>query len=257
MNKSNPPFPEEVSEGRMGLSALISTMKMRSVAYGNRTLTYAFEENTKLKAHYITVEKGKGVVLKGKAISMEQADAFILKKAAWIIEKLELVRAIDTGDIQTGSRFTYLGRSYYVSLHINESLKRVDIEFTHSKFNVYLPTKLNKQVELKVAFEYFKRDKAKEKLTPRIKKWAQTTGLEYTGLTIKKLHKQWGTCSPNNYITLNVDAITLPYSLIDYLIVHELVHTKIKNHTKEFWAEVSKYLPHWKELDERMGDFKI
>ena len=34
-------------------------------------------------------------------------------------------------------------------------------------------------------------------------------------------------------------------------------HTKIKNHSKEFWAEVSKYLPNWKELDERMGDMKV
>lgn len=230
---------------------------MNSVVYGNRTLEYAFEENNDLKSHYITVEKGKGVVLKGKPVSQVQADALILKKAAWIIEKLELVRSVDTGNIQTGSRLTYLGRSYYVSLMINDELKKIVIEFTHSKFNVYLPQHLNTQVDLKIAFEYFKRRKAKEKLTPRINKWGKATGLEYSKLSFKKMDRQWGTCSPQNSITLNVDAITLPYSLIDYLIVHELVHTKIKNHTKEFWAEVSKHLPNWKELDERMGDFKI
>jgi predicted metal-dependent hydrolase len=230
---------------------------MKQVAYGNRTIEYAFEESSDLKSHYITVEKGRGVVLKGKLVSREKADALILKKAAWIFEKLELVRSVDTGDIQTGSRLTYLGRSYYVSLHIKDELKRVVIEFTHSKFNISLPSKLNSQNKIKIAFEYFKREKAKEKLTPRLKKWVDSTGLEYKSLRFKKMEKAWGNCSPQNSITFNYDAVTLPYSLIDYLIVHELVHTKIKNHSKEFWAEVSKHLSNWKQLDERMGDFKI
>ena len=230
---------------------------MNSVVYGNRTIEYAIEENNELKSHYITVEKGRGVVLKGKAVSKEKADALILKKAAWIFEKLELVRSIEVGDIQTGSRLTYLGRSYYLTLTLNEELKKVVVEFTHSKFNISLPSKLNNQSDIKIALEYFKREKAKEKLTPRIHKWVDTTGLKYKNIRFKKMDKAWGNCSPQNSITFNYDAITLPYSLIDYLIVHELVHTKIKNHSKEFWAEVSKYLPNWKELDERMGDMKV
>lgn len=48
-----------------------------------------------------------------------------------------------------------------------------------------------------------------------------------------------------------------PFSLIDYLIVHELIHTKIKSHSKEFWAEVSKYIGNWKELDEKMHGMKL
>jgi len=71
------------------------------------------------------------------------------------------------------------------------------------------------------------------------------------------LEKGWGSCLPSNNIIINVDAIKLPYSLIDYLIVHELVHTKIKSHSKEFWAELSKYMPNWKELDEKMYGMKM
>ncbi|WP_394701138.1 M48 family metallopeptidase [uncultured Draconibacterium sp.] len=66
-----------------------------------------------------------------------------------------------------------------------------------------------------------------------------------------------GSCTPTNNILINIDAIKLPFSLIDYLIVHEFVHTQIKNHSKEFWAELSKHISNWKELDEKTYGMKL
>ena len=71
------------------------------------------------------------------------------------------------------------------------------------------------------------------------------------------MEKRWGSCTANNNIIINIDAIKLPWSLIDYLIIHELTHTKIKNHSKDFWAELSKHQPNWKKLDRQMQDMKL
>jgi len=60
-----------------------------------------------------------------------------------------------------------------------------------------------------------------------------------------------------NNITINWDAVQLTWFLIDYLIVLELVHTIIKNHSKESWADGSKYIPDWKERDIRMSDLNL
>jgi len=57
-----------------------------------------------------------------------------------------------------------------------------------------------------------------------------------------QLEKRRGSCTPTDNIIINLEAIKLPFSLIDYLIVHELVHTKIKDHSKDFWAELSKHI---------------
>lgn len=230
---------------------------MPRVQYGNRSIDYTFLEKDKLKAHYITVQKGDGVVLKGKCISDDKAQKLVLKKAKWILEKLELVKSIGEEDIVTGSRIQYLGRRYYVEVFINEELKGVHIEFNESKFKVSTPAVKNNQEELSKAFEKFFKLKAIEKITPRVVKWSNTTGLSYTELKFRKLNKRWGSCTDKNHIIFNLDAVKLPFSLIDYLIVHELVHTKIKNHSKEFWAELSKHIPNWKELDEKMYGMKL
>lgn len=230
---------------------------MPSVQYGTETIDYAIRVQSGLKSHYISVEKGVGVILKGEAVSAEKADQLILKKARWILDKLELVRAIGVSDIVTGSRIPYLGRQYYVQVIEAADRQQIEIDFTSSKFLVYAPPALLSQEELRAAFETFLTKKAVEKITPRVKKWAKKTGLHYEKLRFRKLEKSWGTCSPTNQIVLNTEAVKLPFSLIDYLIVHELVHTRIKNHSKEFWAELSRHIPNWKELDGKMFGMKM
>jgi len=230
---------------------------MSSVQYGERTIKYSFLEKCELKSHYISVEKGEGVTLKGKPIPKQDADKLILKKAKWILDKLDLVSSICEGDIVTGARMQYLGRKYYIQLVINNEFTSIDINFTESKFIITLPTHLNIQEHLVNAFERYFRIKAHEKIQPLICKKSKLTGLTYKNIKFMKLEKRWGSCTANNTIIINFNAVKLPYSLIEYLIIHELVHTKIKNHSKEFWAELSKHLPNWKELDAKMMDMKM
>lgn len=230
---------------------------MFSVEYGNRTIHYSIVEKSELKSYYISVEKGIGVILKGKPTSQEVADKLILKKAKWILDKLDLVSSIDDGDIVTGSRIQYLGRKYYVEVLIDDDTNKIEIDFTESKFKIRLPNHLNTQENLREAFENYYRVKAQEKIEPILRKKAKSTGLVYDKIKFMKLEKRWGSCTPANTIIINFHAIKLPYSLIEYLVVHELVHTKIKSHSKEFWAELSKFIPNWKELDSRMYGMKL
>ena len=230
---------------------------MYSVQYGNKTIEYSIIEQEGLKSYYISVEKGIGVILKGKPISTEQADKLILKKAKWILDKLDLVSAISDGEIVTGSRIQYLGRKYYVEIIIENDSPKITIDFTESKFKITVPKQLNTQENLQQAFENYFRIKAQEKIEPILKKKSKLTGLQYNNVKFMKLEKRWGSCTPSNTIIININAIKLPFSLIEYLVVHELVHTKIKSHSKEFWAELSKHILSWKGLDEKMYGMKL
>ncbi|CAM1341811.1 M48 family metallopeptidase [Tenacibaculum amylolyticum] len=230
---------------------------MPKVVYGHSTIEYSFLEKNNLKSHYITVQRDTGVILKGKAVSEHDAQQLILKKASWILEKQALVASVEENAIVTGARIPYLGRKYYVQIILDESLSKIKVDFTASKFKIYLSTVLNKQELIKEALQLFYKQKAAEKITPRIKKWAASTGLHYNVVKYRFLEKRWGSCTPSNTIIINIEAIKLSFTLIDYLIVHELVHTKIKSHSKEFWAELSKHIPNWKKLDAKMYGMKL
>jgi predicted metal-dependent hydrolase len=83
-----------------------------------------------------------------------------------------------------------------------------------------------------------------ESLLPqRLRTLAAKYGFNYSSVDIKRLSSRWGSCSSDNQITLNCYLMQLPWHLIDYVLLHELTHTKIMAHGAAFWAELSSTVP--------------
>jgi predicted metal-dependent hydrolase len=80
-------------------------------------------------------------------------------------------------------------------------------------------------------------------LPQRIATLAAEHDFTYRSVTIKQLKGRWGSCSQHKDIVFNCFLMQLPWELIDYVIMHELVHTQIMAHGEPFWAEVAKYVP--------------
>ena len=76
-------------------------------------------------------------------------------------------------------------------------------------------------------------------------------------LIIKNAKTRWGSCSSINNINLNLHLMRLSDELIDYVILHELVHTKIKNHQKEFWDLLNIVSGDAKGLDRELKKYYI
>jgi len=78
-------------------------------------------------------------------------------------------------------------------------------------------------------------------LPPRLAVLAQQHGFQHEQVRIKNNHSNWGSCSGKNNINLNFRLVTLPAHLQDYVLLHELCHTRIKNHGPQFWALLDSY----------------
>lgn len=92
------------------------------------------------------------------------------------------------------------------------------------------------------------REEAKTVLASRLEHIARKFGYTYNRLTVRNQKTRWGSCSSKNNISLNIKLTLLPDELRDYIILHELVHTRVKNHGGEFWAEIKKVEPRAEEL---------
>ena len=87
----------------------------------------------------------------------------------------------------------------------------------------------------------FDRNEAREKIVKRLDELAAQYNFEYNRVFVRAQKTKWGSCSGNQNINLNVKLVELPPELMDYVIMHELVHLKIKNHGRHFWEELDKY----------------
>ena len=100
--------------------------------------------------------------------------------------------------------------------------------------------------------------KAKEFLKNRLRELAEKHGFEYNKVFIKNQKTRWGSCSEHNNINLNINLASLTAELRDYVLLHELLHTRIKNHSKRYWAQLDKHVGgSAKELDKKLRKHSI
>ena len=92
----------------------------------------------------------------------------------------------------------------------------------------------------------------KRQIINRVNDLAHQYKFKINKISLRKMTTRWGSCSPKNNISLNIGLVALPEHLKDYIIVHELVHTKIKNHSSMFWNELGQIIPNSKSLSREL-----
>ncbi len=101
------------------------------------------------------------------------------------------------------------------------------------------------------------REEARAFLTKRLAELALQHGFRYGKVSIRNQKTRWGSCSSCNNISLNMNLMRLPADLIDYVLVHELVHTKVKDHSRRFWAQVDKLVGNSSGYRNRLRKYRL
>lgn len=98
---------------------------------------------------------------------------------------------------------------------------------------------------------------ARKILVERLDELSEMNGFSYNRVFTRKQRTRWGSCSAKNNISLNLKLLLLPEELRDYVILHELVHTKIKNHSSKFWKELDKFVGDAKGKQSKLNEFGL
>ncbi|AXW36824.1 SprT family zinc-dependent metalloprotease [Ralstonia pseudosolanacearum] len=221
---------------------------MPRLQYGETTIEWQFQPEAGLKRHYVTVERGRPVLLRGPWVAVPEQEALVRRRARWIREKLALVnKPLADHAIVTGSRLKYCGRSYFTEVRHTPALTAPRLAFTASRFVVECPWGSAITPEaVAPLLEGFYRERAEEKLLPRVRHWERETGLKAARARIRHFQSRWASCDAANVLQFHPRLMELAGSVQDYVIVHELCHTVEKNHTRAFWSLVAQVMPGWR-----------
>jgi len=186
-------------------------------------------------------------------VSDEKIDTLVQKKKFWVYKnKKELVekKMAFEKEFVSGESFLYLGKKFRLDV---TACEHKGLAFKQNKFI------LNKteQKSAKKLFEQWYKQKAKEKLIPRIEKFANQMGVSPKETKILSMQKRWGSCTSDGNIILNYHLIKAPLYIIDYVIIHELAHLLEHNHSDKFWKIIQTQMGDYKKHKEWLGKLEI
>jgi len=180
-------------------------------------------------------------------------DDAVWEKAGWIRKKMAEIRQrpkAATHAYEEGEIFWFLGRPY--PLHIADD-DRGMIERTDR-----LVVSRNIRPGIPAALQRWYIAEAKKEINARCMYFSMMTGYSPTSIAISGAQKRWGSCSTRGSLNFSWRLIQAPLSIVDYVIVHELVHLKQHDHSKKFWAQVQALMPdyasrrRWLQENERL-----
>ncbi|ABB16136.1 M48 family metallopeptidase [Carboxydothermus hydrogenoformans] len=176
-------------------------------------------------------------------VSESTIQAVIRKHYNWIIKKKKEVEARDpkvrAKEFVNGEGFLYLGKYY--------KLQIVEDQIEPLKFaNAFYLSKKALPHAKKVFTEWYKKA-ALEKITERVQFYAKMGGYKYSRINITSAQRRWGSCSSKGNLNFSWRLIMAPLPVIDYVVVHELVHLEEKNHGKVFWTKVKILMPDYQK----------
>lgn len=98
------------------------------------------------------------------------------------------------------------------------------------------------QKAINEAFNNIDKKEAIKQIKKRVQELAGQNGFNFGKISIRNQRTRWGSCSGKSNLTFNMKLAVLPEELLDYVIFHELVHTRFHNHSPRFWEELNKYV---------------
>jgi predicted metal-dependent hydrolase len=169
-------------------------------------------------------------------------DRFMKEREQWLRRKI-LEQQAKKNDQQArafipGERFLYLGESYVLNLDERADAGKALIfngrEFLLQRHALH---------GVRVLFHLWYQKQARLHLEERVHYFSRMMGLSPQGVAIGNARSRWGSCAPDNRLTFAWRLIMAPPDVIDYVVVHELSHIKIRNHSRDYWRFVEHMLP--------------
>ena len=184
--------------------------------------------------------------------TLEQIRKKVHKRANWILRQKRFFESFGTPTTRrqyiSGESHLYLGRQYM--LRVKESNTNV-VHYQNNIIEIECRHKKDAGILLQTWYRQRANIKFQEYAKPILEQFS-VYGVKPQSISIKKMDKRWGYCTIDGHITLNPRLICAPRCCIEYVITHELCHLIYRRHNKDFYALLTKEMPHWKKWKNKL-----
>ena len=182
-------------------------------------------------------------------VSLQKGLAFLQTKKDWVAKHATEPLALDDG--------AHIGKTATLFLHTGSGTKIKSVR-KPNQLHVYIPADMgydDVQNKLQKSAKKLLIEQSGSMLLPRLNTYAKSGGYSVRTSSITLLKSRWGSCNSANDIVLNGYLVQLSWECIDYVIWHELSHTKHHNHSDSFWQELSKHVPNYKQVRKSLKQY--
>ena len=203
--------------------------------------TYTLVRSARRTIALIVSKDATLIVRAPRKISLSYIENFVRANTAWIQRTLSRIRAKPravTKKFELSERFLFQGNEYPFILDDSTS--------TSLRFDDGFYLTRREHIRARLRFEKWYRDEASRYLSARVEHFAALHGLTYVRVGITSASTRWGSCSASGRLNFSWRLIMAPQDIIDYVVVHELAHTRFLNHSRAFWNCVGHLYPSFK-----------
>jgi predicted metal-dependent hydrolase len=194
-------------------------------------------------------------------MSYINAVRFVTERKLWIVQHLNKIREFEKLQTHFDENLSYYTKHHKLHLRTADRTN-ISVRISGGEINVAYPTELNSkskevQAAIRKGIEQSLKIEAKQNLPDKVKVLADKFSFKYNKLSLKNIKSRWGSCSRKNNINLSIHLMRLPDHLIDYVILHELVHTVHHNHGAGFWNLLNDVSGGAKILDKELRKYRL
>lgn len=232
----------------------------RQFSHGRVTVAYALERSSRRTIGILVGLQGV-VVRAPRWVSVAQIEQFVAEKATWIVRKCgeQVLRAEQKPQAmvwQAGMHWLYLGRAHEIEVVQASSemlpqseaaapLEQTAPESEPACWRMALADPLNAE-QLRQAVIARTQALGLPYLEQRLAHHAPLLNVQWQRLRLSNARSRWGCAHTNGTIDLSWRLMQLPPALIDYVVVHELAHLRVMNHSPAFWQVVESAMPDYR-----------
>ncbi len=227
-------------------------------------ISYSLSRSPRRKNLTIYVKEDRHVrVLAPLLLGNKHIERFIQKKAHWIVRSLERLAARFPKTYQhsfrDGEEFLFLGQSYRLC-YVPSDAKRIKMSFNGSRFEALVPISMSwEKIEesIKKALVVWYKVEAKRTVEERLPVWTKKLDLKIERVVVRTQKRIWGSCYYRlKRININWKIVMMPLKVVDYILIHELCHFYVANHSKRFWDKVRSIDPHYKVSEQWLKEYE-